>query len=150
MFKKLIVIFCFVLSACGLETYQSGDLPATKRLQSIKVGDSKEKLVRVLGTPNYTSTKAEGTEDLYIYAQTQKESRVFLNPEIVTQDVYVFVFDKNDKVKRTAHLDKTHMKDVPYESDITDVGAKEQSVWSELAENFGKYNAGGQDSSIRR
>ena len=96
MFKKILLLFCFALSACGLETYQSGDLRAIKRLQSIKNGDSKEKVERVLGVPNYASTKAEGTEDLYIYAQTNKSSRIFFNPSIISQDVYDFVFYNNN------------------------------------------------------
>ena len=150
MFKKLIMIFCLTLSACGLENYQSGDLPAIKRLESIQKGDTKEKVLRVLGTPNYISTKNEGVEDLYLYAQTHKESYLFFNPRITSQDVYVYVFDKNDKVVRTAHLTKDDMQSVSYESDTTDVGGEQRSVLSELAENFGKYNAGGQDSSIRR
>lgn len=150
MFKKLILIFCLTLTACGLETYQSGDLPAIKRLESVKPGDTKDKVVRVLGTPNYISTPNEGTEDFYLYAQTKKESHLFFNPAITDQDVYVFVFDKNDKVKRTAHLTKEDMKSVSYESDTSEVGGKERSVLAELADNFGKYNAGGQDSTVRR
>ncbi len=150
MFKKLILVCCLTLSACGLETYQSGDLPEVKRLESIKKGDSKDKVLRVLGTPNYISSKEEGVEDLFIYAQTQKESRIFFNPEIVDEEVYVFVFDNNNKVKRTAHLTKADMQSVDFESETTEIGGEKRSVWSELAENFGKYNAGGQDSTVRR
>lgn len=150
MFKKILLLFCFTLSACGLENYQSGDLPATKRLESIKKGDSKEKVKRVLGVPNYASSKAEGTEDLYIYAQTNKSSQIFFNPKVVQQDVYVYVFDNAQKVKRIAHLDMNDMKNVTYEAQYTDLGGEKLSVWEQLAENFGKYNAGGQDSSVRR
>lgn len=150
MFKRVIFIFCFVLASCGLETYQSGDLPVVKRLESIKKGDSKEKVERVLGIPNYASVKAEGTEDLYIYAQTNKSSRIFFKPAVITQDVYVYVFDKDQNVKRIAHLDINDIQKVSYESDITDIEGEKLSVWEQLAENFGKYNAGGQDSSVRR
>ena len=150
MFKKILLLFCFVLSACGLENYQSGDLPALKRLESIKKGDSKEKVERVLGIPNYASVKDEGTEDLYIYAQTNKSSRIFFNPAVVSQDVYVYVFDKKQKVQRIAHLNKDDMQKVSYESNYTDLGGEKMSVFEQLVENFGKYNAGGQDSSVRR
>ena len=93
MFKKILLLFCLCVAGCGLETYQSGDLPAQKRLESIKVGDSKEKVLRVLGTPNYTSARTEGVDDLMIYAQTNKSSRVFFNPKTTNQDVYLFVFN---------------------------------------------------------
>jgi len=150
MFKKIILLFCLCVAGCGLETYQSGDLPATKRLESIKVGDSKDKVLRVLGTPNYTSTKAEGTDDLMIYAQTNKSSRLFFNPKATNQDVYLFVFNEKGVVSETKHLTLDDAKKVAYESKTTPVEGKNLSVLEQLAENFGRYNAGGNDSTVRR
>ena len=150
MFKKLILIFCLMLGACGLETYQSGDLPEIKRLESIQKGDSKEKVWRVLGTPNYTSSPNEGVEDLMIYAQIKKESRVFFNPEIVDEDTYVYIFDDTGKVKDIHHFTQKDMKQVSFETATTEIGGETKSVWEELANNFGRYNAGGQDSTVRR
>ena len=150
MFKKIILLFCLCVAGCGLETYQSGDLPTQKRLESIKVGDSKEKVLRVLGTPNYTSTKAEGTDDLMIYAQTNKSSRLFFNPKVTNQDVYLFVFNEKGVVSETKHLTLDDAKKVVYESKTTPVEGKNLSVLEQLAENFGRYNAGGNDSTVRR
>ena len=150
MFKKIILLFCLCVAGCGLETYQSGDLPTTKRLESIKVGDSKDKVLRVLGTPNYTSTKTEGTGDLMIYAQTNKSSRLFFNPKITNQDVYLFVFNEKGVVNETKHLTLDDINKVAYESKTTPVEGKNLSVLEQLAENFGRYNAGGNDSTVRR
>ena len=150
MFKKILLLFCLCLAGCGLETYQSGDLPATKRLESIKVGDSKDKVLRVLGTPNYTSTKSEGVDDLMIYAQTNKSSRLFFNPKATDQDVYLFVFNNKGVVNEVKHLTLEEAKKVAYESKTTPVEGKNLSVLEQLAENFGRYNAGGNDSTVRR
>ena len=150
MFKKILLLFCLCVAGCGLETYQSGDLPAQKRLESIKVGDSKEKVLRVLGTPNYTSSKLEGTDDLMIYAQTNKSSRLFFNPKATDQDVYLFVFNAKGAVSEVKHLTLEDAKKVAYESKTTPVEGKNLSVLEQLAENFGKYNAGGNDSTRRR
>ncbi|MGN0919241.1 MAG: outer membrane protein assembly factor BamE [Alphaproteobacteria bacterium] len=150
MFKKIVLLSCLCVAGCGLETYQSGDLPATKRLESIKVGDSKEKVLRVLGTPNYTSVKAEGVDDLMIYAQTNKSSRVFFNPKATNQDVYLFLFNEKGVVQEAKHLTLEDAKKVAYESKTTSVEGKNLSILEELAENFGRYNAGGNDSTIRR
>ena len=150
MFKKIILLFCLCVCGCGLETYQSGDLPATKRLESIKVGDSKEKVLRVLGTPNYTSSREEGTDELMIYAQTNKSSRLFFNPKATNQDVYLFMFNNKGIVQETKHLTLEDAKKVAYESKTTPVEGKNLSVFEQLAENFGKYNAGGNDSTVRR
>ena len=150
MFKKILLLFCLCVAGCGLETYQSGDLPAQKLLESIKAGDSKEKVLRVLGTPNYASTKAEGTDDLMIYAQTNKSSRLFFNPKATDQDVYLFIFNGKGFVSEVKHLTLEDAKKVPYESKTTPVEGKNLSVLEQLAENFGKYNAGGNDSTRRR
>ena len=150
MFKKIILLFCLCVCGCGLETYQSGDLPATKRLESIKVGDSKEKVLRVLGTPNYTSSPEEGTDDLMIYAQTNKSSRLFFNPKTTNQDIYLFVFNNKGTVKETKHLTLEDAKKIAYESKTTPVEGRNLSVLEQLAENFGRYNAGGNDSTVRR
>ena len=150
MFKKILLLFCLCVAGCGLETYQSGDLPATKRLESIKVGDSKDKVLRVLGTPNYTSCKAEGTDELMIYAQTNKSSRLFFNPKATNQDIYLFVFNSKGVVSEAKHLTLEDAKKVAYESKETPVEGKNLSVLEQLAENFGRYNAGGNDSTVRR
>ena len=150
MFKT---IFCFLgilcLTACGLEKYKSSDLPASARLESVKVGDSKEKVLRVLGTPNYESNAAEGVGDVLFYAEAKKESCIFFDPKVVERDVYVYTFQKG-KVSDIQHLTLDDAKNVAYESDITKVGGKELSVLQQLADNFGRYNAGGHDSTQRR
>ncbi len=150
MFK---IVFCFLsilcLSACGLEKYKSSDLPASARLESIKVGDSKEKVLRVLGTPNYESNASEGVGDLFFYAEAKKESCIFLDPQVVERDVYVYTFQKG-KVAEIQHLTLEDAQKVAYESDTTKVGGKELSVLKQLADNFGRYNAGGHDSTERR
>ena len=150
MFK---IVFCFLsilcLTACGLEKYKSSDLPASARLEAIKVGDSKEKVLRVLGTPNYESNEAEGVGDIMFYAEAKKESRIFLDPEAVARDIYVYTF-KNNKVIEIQHLTLNDAQKVAYETDTTKVGGKELSVLKQLADNFGRYNAGGHDSTQRR
>lgn len=150
MFKTLFCALCFLcLSGCGLEKYKTSDLPAEARLQSVQVGDSKEKVLRVLGTPNYESTGAEGVGDLVFYAEAHKESRLFFEPKLVSREVHLYVF-KDNKVAEIKHLTLADAQAVPFEDDITDVGGKELSVLKQLAENFGRYNAGGNDSTTRR
>jgi len=150
MFK--IVFFALslmCLTSCGLEKYKSSDLPASARLESVRVGDSKEKVLRVLGTPNYESTESEGVGEILFYAEARKESRIFLDPQTVERDIYVYTFE-NNKVSDIQHLTLADAQKVSYEDDTTKVGGKELSVLKQLAENFGRYNPGGQDTTKRR
>ena len=150
MFKVVFLFFSVLcLTACGLEKYKSSDLPASARLDAVKVGDSKEKVLRVLGTPNYESHKEEGVGDVLFYAEARKESRIFFDPQVVERDIYVYTF-KNGKVSEIQHLTLEDAQNVAYETDSTKVGGKELSVLRQLADNFGRYNSGGHDSTQRR
>ena len=150
MFKVVFLLSSILcLTACGLEKYKTSDLPASARLETIKVGDSKEKVLRVLGTPNYESNSAEGVGDILFYAEAKKESRIFFDPQVVSRDIYIYTFKKN-KVSEIQHLTLDDAQKIAYESDTTKVGGKELSVLQQLADNFGRYNAGGHDSAQRR
>lgn len=148
MFKKLITL-CLIftplfLGAC--ETYQSGDLPATSRLNAIKTGShTKEQVLRILGTPMYEEPK----ENFVMYAKIRKKSRAFLEPKEFERDIYVFYFDKNDIVKNQKHLTLADANNVDFVSDVTPTQHKELSITEQLIQNFGRYDAGGRDSTTR-
>lgn len=150
MVKKLIIL-CVVLmiSACGLEKYQNSDLPDSRRLDTVRVGDTKEKVLRVLGTPNYQSLPEEGIGDVIFYAQAKKSSRIFFDPEVTERIIYVYSFDKKGIMTDKKLLTLADGNKVAYDTATTHVGGKELSVLEQLAENFGRYSAGGQDSTVR-
>ena len=151
MVKKLIICLCVLLitSACGLEKFQNSDLPDTRRLDAIRVGDTKEKVLRVLGTPNYQSLPEEGIGDVIFYAQAKKSSRIFFDPEVIERIIHVYTFDTKGVLKNKQVLTLADGNKVSYDNEITHVGGKDLSVLEQLAENFGRYNAGGQDSTVR-
>lgn len=152
MFKKLMICFGIIsmTAACGLETYTGGDLPTARRLAAIKEGDSAEKVVRVLGTPAYQVHTSEGAPQLYVYARNQKISRAFLEPQEIERDVYAYTFDAQGEVVSIRHLTLADARQVSCSDAKTPVQATELSVWQQLINNFGRYDAGGQDSSVRR
>lgn len=151
--KKRIGIFFVLLgllSACGLESYPGGDLPTQARLSAIKKGDSKEKVLQVLGSPaTQNTTLSDGTAFL-VYAQNLKKSRAFLDPKEVKRDVYVYYFDKNSKLTDFQHLTLDDAKKISYDSSETKVEGRELSLLDQIVQNFGRYNTGSGDSSVRR
>ena len=150
MVKKLIICLCaLMISGCGLEKYQNSDLPDTRRLEAVRVGDTKEKVLRVLGTPNYQSLPEEGIGDVVFYAQSKKSSRIFFDPEVTERIIHVYTFDKKGILTDKKLLTLADGNKVSYDSTTTHVGGKELSVLEQLAENFGRYSAGGQDSTVR-
>lgn len=152
MMKKIIGITLLVLglSACGLEQYPGGDLPTQARLKSVQNGDTKEKVLRVLGTPATESIALNDGSSFVIYAQNLKESRAFFDPKEIKRDVYVYYFDADEILTEKKYLTLADKKSVSYDETMTSVGGKELSVIDQLIQNFGRYNTGAQDSSVRR
>lgn len=152
MFKK-IILFSFIIfsiTGCGLERYPSGDLPTKARLSAVKVGDTKEKVLRILGSPSSENPPLESGESFLIYAQNLKESQAFWNPKEIKRDIYVYYFDSKDILKKQEYLDLSNHKKIAYNEKQTPVGGKELSIFEQIIQNFGRYTAGGQDSSVRR
>lgn len=152
MFKKLIYLSLLsgtiLLSSCGFETYQSGDLPSEKRLSLITKGISQEKVVDLLGNPIFENKI--GRESFYIYFKTKKENRAFFHPEEIERDIYVISFAPNKTVNAVEHFTLKDGNEVAFDEAHTKVTGKELSVMEQLVKNFGRYDAGGRDSSQRQ
>jgi len=152
MIKRYFII-CFLglaLAACGLENYPGGDLPTQARLNSIKKGDQKEKVLRVLGTPATENVPLNDGTSFLIYAQNLKTSRAFLDPKEEKRDVYVYYFNRDGVLTEQKHLTLADKNSVSYDSSETDIGGNELSFFEQIVQNFGRYNTGSQDSSVRR
>lgn len=152
MFKKLIytsLLSAFLFTGgCGLEMYQSGDLPSQKRLNMIKPGYEKSKVIDLLGEPTFTNKI--GTDDFFVYSRIKKENRAFMEPKETERDLYVVSFNSKGIVQNMQHLTLDNANKIAFENTETKVTSKELSIMEQLVKNFGRYDAGGRDSTVRQ
>ena len=152
MFKKLIytsfILGTVLLNGCGLETYQSGDLPSQKRLNLIKPGFTKMQTLDLLGEPSFQNKV--GADDFYIYSKIVKKNQAFFEPKEVERDIYVISFNSAGTVSNIQHLTLNEAQNVSFDESMSPVRGKELSVVEQLVKNFGRYDAGGRDSSVRQ
>ena len=148
--RNLLLGATLLLTACGLESYPGGDLPTTARLNTVKTGDTKDKVLRILGTPANESTPLSNGESFLIYAQNLKTSRAFLDPKEVKRDVYIYYFNKNNVLTDIEHKTLENARTLSYDSAETVVEGRDPSLFEQIIQNFGRYNTGAGDSSIRR
>ncbi len=152
MFKKLIYTSFFIsaclLSGCGLETYQSGDLPSQKRLDLVRPGFTRAQTVDLLGEPSFRNKI--GSDDFYIYSKVIKKSQAFLEPKEIERDIYVVTFNQSGIVTNIQRLTLKDGNEIAFDETISPVRGKELSVVEQLVKNFGRYDAGGRDSSVRQ
>lgn len=150
MFKNLLSVSCIlgtlILSACGLETYQSGDLPTSTRLNTIKKGQTKEQVMQTLGAPVFS----DDSENILVYGKIRKKSQAFMDPKEFERDVYVFYFNNAGVLTEKKHLTLADAKDISYDTATTKTQQREMSVTEQLVNNFGRYDAGGRDSTTRQ
>ena len=143
------IVLLGLLSACGLETYPGGDLPTNARLSAIKEGDSKEKVLQTLGAPATQSVALSDGTTFFVYAQNLKSSRAFMDPKEIKRDVYIYYFDKNEKLTKQQHLTLDDAQKIAYDRTETMVEGRELSVLDQIVQNFGRYNTGSSDSTVR-
>lgn len=155
MFKSFVKVGCFFalsfVTACGLETYQSGDLPTKARLNAVREGKTREDVVRLLGQPAYQASAVDGVQDgsFFVYAKIRKESRAFFDPKETDREIYVITFNRQNVVTGVQRLTAADGKNVPYDATETKTGGRELSTLEQIAKNFGRYDAGGRDSTAR-
>lgn len=150
MRKKLIIsfMFLFLITGCGLETYQSGDLPSQQRLNMIQAGFDRAKVVDLLGEPTFENKV--GRSQFFVYSRIRKQNRAFLPPQETERDLYVISFDPYQRVNAVRHLTLDDANQISYDETITKVTGKELTVMEQLVKNFGRYDAGGRDSTVRQ
>jgi outer membrane protein assembly factor BamE (lipoprotein component of BamABCDE complex) len=87
-----------VLSLAGCaESYQHGYVAPENALEQVQVGQSREQVFLVLGSPSTTATV--GGEAFYYISQKTQRTVAFLNQSVVEQKVLVVYFDDKGRVR---------------------------------------------------
>ena len=131
----------------GCSVTQSGELPLTDRFDTLKKGDSLQKVQRMLGPPAFE--EKDGTHFM-VYARNIKKGQGFMPDKEIERDVYVLTFDKKDRLLETTHLTLADARSVSFDPDMTQTQHADPSFLTEIMGNFGKYNTGQRDSIQRQ
>ncbi|MBA5776286.1 outer membrane protein assembly factor BamE [Stappia sp. F7233] len=84
------------LGGCFTQTLTHGHVISPDSVQEVQVGNSKEQVELILGSPSTTS-RLEG--DAYYYISQVTEKTAFLDPSIVEQRVVAVYFDQEGFVR---------------------------------------------------
>lgn len=84
------------LTACA-EAYDHGYVAPENALEQVQVGQTREQVFLILGSPSTTATL--GGEAFYYISQKSQRAVAFLNQTVVEQKVLVVYFDDKGKVR---------------------------------------------------
>ena len=108
-----------------------------RALEQVKVGNSAEQVLVVLGTPSTTSTV--GGDAWYYISQKTERSLAFQDPKITDQRIVAIYFDPKKKVTRIANYGLQDGQVFDFVSRTTPTGGKEQSFLANALSNLLRF-----------
>ena len=119
--NKLFFISAFALlctTGCASDWFvtHNGNMPTNERISQVNVGQSKQQVQQVLGTPSSVVSLDQNT---WIYMSSDIKRVAFFEPEEISRDVLTIKFNKDDKVADIKRLKKENGREITVSSDET-------------------------------
>ena len=133
-------IAALALGACAPTVAQRGNVPDPEKLEQVKPGDTKDKVVQMIGSP---STIGTFSDKKWYYISRKTEKVAFWDPKTIDQQVVEVVFDEQDKVQEVKRLNLADAYDVDPVGRTTPTAGKSITVMDQLLGNIGKFNKAG-------
>jgi len=128
--------FLLFLSACTVEVANRGYDFEIAPLEKLKVGQTREEVQTLLGSPSSTSSFKD---DSWYYISKKIAQKSFFKPETMEQKVIIVSFD-HDRVTKVEELDKNDVKTVILSENKTGSSGYETGFMREVFGNFGRFS----------
>lgn len=126
------------LAACSPIVDQRGHVQQSENESQIKADQTtKEDTLRLLGSPSSTSNF--GDESWY-YISARKETKAFLRPAVVDQNVLRITFGSDGVVKKIEKFNKADGKKIDFVKRTTPTEGHSLGVAEQLLGNLGRFN----------
>ena len=116
------------LSACSRDLFIShnGNMPTNERIEQVKVGQSKNQVKSILGSPSSVVSLDKNT---WIYMSSDIERIAFLEPKEVSRDVLTIKFDEENNVIDIDRMSQKDGKQVAINEDKTETMGQQQGFF---------------------
>lgn len=127
------------LSACSSDLFltHNGNMPSNERIAQLKLGDTKEQVVRTLGAP---SSVVSFDKNTWIYMSSSIKRVAFMEPEEVSRDVLTIEFNNEGKVSNIERLTKADGKDIAVSTDATQSQGHDVGFFEKYFGGVGGYS----------
>lgn len=114
----LSLVLAALLSACSNDMFltHNGNMPSNERIAQLKLGDTKEQVVRTLGAP---SSVVSFDKNTWIYMSSSIKRVAFMEPEEVNRDILTIEFNNEGRVSNIERLTKADGKEIAVSTDAT-------------------------------
>ena len=111
-------------------------MPTNERISQVNVGQSKQQVQQVLGTPSSVVSLDQNT---WIYMSSDIKRVAFFEPEEISRDVLTIKFNKYDKVADIKRLKKENGREITVSSDETPTLGQEPGFFEKYFGGVGQY-----------
>ena len=132
-----LVCSALILGACTPKTAVRGNLPRPHQMEELKIGQNKNEVARILGTPSTVGTFDSNT---WYYMSRTTEHWAFFEPEVVDHQVLVLYFDENQVLSNQQLYTKEDLREIALQERETPTSGHELGILEQLLGNFGKFN----------
>lgn len=122
----------------------NGNMPTNERICRIEVGDSKEEVRQILGSP---SSVVSFDKNTWIYMSSDVRRIAFFAPEEIDRDVLTVKFNDNDEVQEISRLSKNDGEQINVNPDETEALGQEPGFFQKYFGGVGQYNPFGMRNS---
>lgn len=135
--KMLFISILLLTSACSNDLFlvHNGNMPAQERVDEIRLGQSKQDVMNILGAPSLTTGLSD---DHWIYMASTTKKVAFFRPEELERKVLAISFD-NDQISKIEKLSLADGNKLPIDTDITQTTEQEQGFFRKYFGGVGTY-----------
>ena len=127
-----------VLSGCASDWFvtHNGNMPTNERISQISVGQSKQEVQYILGSPSSVVSLDRNT---WIYMSSDIKRIAFFKPEEISRDVLTIKFDDNEKVSNIQRLKKENGCEVAVSTDETPTLGQQPGFFEKYFGGVGQF-----------
>ena len=138
MFKQKILVLIsmyFFLSACSGIKSNNGYMPVEDNIMQLKVNVTSSSSARLkLGEP---ALILGNREPIFIYASQVTNRVLFFEPKVISRNVLVLYFNKNQKLTKLNRFNLKDSKSFELNTGATKLNAEQRSLVATLFSNVG-------------
>ena len=143
--NKILCTFSMlaVLASCSTEktnewfVTHNGNMPSPEKISQVELGDSKNEVRDVLGSP---STVVSFDRNTWIYMSSDIKRVAFFAPEEIDRDILTIKFNDNDQVVDISRLNKENGAVVEVSEEETATYGQDPGFFRKYFGGVGQYN----------
>jgi len=138
MSRFYFLFLALFLSACSSDVFlvHNGNMPSEDKIAEVQLGQSKEDVESILGSPSMVSSL---NENEWLYMSSTVKKVAFFEPKILERDILTIRFNQNGKVAEISQIDEENGIKIEIDQEETESGGHNPGFFKKYFGGVGQY-----------